>query len=214
LAGAAASIVVASGDGQKGVAGSDLRKPIVLRVVDDNGNGVVGASLSLSASSGSLADTVVATDSTGSANVSWTMGRSAGDQSLAVHVEGVKKLLKVVAHVTSAPPANLAFDDAPADRKSRDAGKKKSLLAVVTDVYGNPVPDAKVSFSTKSGTVSPARAISDAKGRAALVWKVGGKAGEQRLMGSVKGTDVTGEYVIDLGTHEPVARTASLRSGH
>jgi hypothetical protein len=85
---------------------------------------------------------------------------------------------------------------------------------VVTDVYGNPVPDAKVSFSTKFGTVTPARAVSDAKGRAALVWKLGAKGGEQRLLGSVKGTDVTGEYVLDLATHEPIARTASLRSGH
>jgi hypothetical protein len=214
LAGAASSIVVVSGDAQKGVAGSDLRKPVILRVVDENGNGVIGANLSLSASSGSLADTVLATDSTGSVHVSWTMGRSAGDQTLAAHVEGVKKLLRIIAHVAPAQAANLAFDDPPGEKKSRESGKKKSLLAVVTDVYGNPVPDAKVSFSTKFGTVTPARAVSDAKGRAALVWKLGGKGGEQRLLGSVRGTDVTGEYVLDLGTHEPVARTASLRSGH
>jgi hypothetical protein len=214
LAGAATSIVVVTGDAQKAVAGSSLRKPIVLRVVDDNGNGVAGVNLSLSASSGSLADTVLATDSTGSATVSWTMGRSAGDQALAVHVEGIKKLLKLAAHVSPAAAANLAFDDAPAPRKSRESAKRKSLLALVTDVYGNPVPDAKVSFSTKSGTVTPARAVSDAKGRAAIVWKIGGKPGEQRLVGSVKGTDVTGEYVLDLGSHEPLARTASLRTGH
>jgi hypothetical protein len=207
--------VVVSGDAQKAVAGSDLRKPIVLRVVDENGNGVGGVNLSLAASSGSLADTVLATDSTGAAKISWTVGRSAGDQTLAVHVDGVKKLVKLIEHVSAAQPANLAFDDAPRDKRSRDAGKKKSLLAVVTDVYGNPVSDAKVSFSTKSGTVTPARAVSDAKGRAAVVWKVGGKGGEQRVLGWVKGTDVTGEYVLDLGAHEaPVARTASLRSGH
>lgn len=214
LSGAANAIVVVSGDGQKGVAGSELRKPVVLRVVDDNGNGVGGATLVLSASAGSLADTIVAADSMGTARISWTMGRSAGDQTLGVHVEGVKKLVRIVAHAAPAPAANLAFDDAPADRKARDAAKKKSLFAIITDVYGNPVPDAKVSFSTKSGTVTPTRAVSDAKGRASVVWKPGLKGGEQRLVGLVKGTDVTGEYVMELAPRDPVARTASLRSGH
>ncbi len=86
----------------------------------------------------------------------------------------------------------------------------------MTDVYGNPVPDAKVNFSVKSGIVTPARAISDAKGRAALTWKLGSKAGEQTLKGVVKGTDVAGEYVtqvgLPVGTREPLTKPASLRS--
>ena len=82
----------------------------------------------------------------------------------------------------------------------------------MTDVYGNPVPEARVNFSVKSGTVTPARAVSDARGRAALTWKLGSKAGEQTRKGVVRGTDVTGEYVTQVGAREPVAKTASLRS--
>jgi hypothetical protein len=131
---------------------------------------------------------------------------------MAVHVEGVKQLLKVVARATPAAAANLAFDDVPGDKRSRGLAKSKRLFALVTDVYGNPVPDARVTFSVKSGTVSPTRAMSDAKGRAALTWKLGSKAGEQTLKGVVRGTDVTGEYVTQVGPREPLAKPVSIRS--
>jgi Bacterial Ig-like domain (group 1) len=125
---------------------------------------------------------------------------------------GVKRLLKVVAHASPASPANLAFDDVPADKRARDAAKNKRLYALVTDLYGNPVPDARVSFSVKSGTVTPSRVVSDSKGRAALTWKLGSKTGEQTLKGVVGGTDVAGEYVTQVGPREPLAKPASLRS--
>jgi hypothetical protein len=140
------------------------------------------------------------------------MGRSAGDYSLAVHVDGVKKLVKLVAHATPAAAANLAFDDAPGQSLSRESGKRKRLLALVTDVYGNPVADARVYFSVKSGTVTPARAVSDSRGHAVVTWKLGSKPGEQTLVGTVRGTDVTGEYVTLVGGRETLAKTVSLKS--
>jgi hypothetical protein len=122
----------------------------------------------------------------------------------------------VVARAGPAAAANLAFDDMPGEKRSRDPTKGKKLFALVTDVYGNPVPEAKVTFSVRSGTVTPTRAVSDAKGRAALTWKLGSKAGEQTLKGVVKGTDVAGEYVTQVGplvgSKEPLTKPASLRS--
>ena len=212
LAGAAASVVVSAGDNQRAPAGAELRKALVFRVLDINGSGVGDAALTLSPSGGSLSDTALTTDSLGIARTRWTMGHSAGDYSLAVSVEGVKKLVKIVAHATPAAAANLAFDDVPVDKRSREAPKNKRLYALVTDVYGNPVPDAKVSFSVKSGTVTPTRAVSDAKGRAALTWKLGSKAGEQTLKGIVKGSDVTGEYVTQVGPREPLAKAPSAKT--
>ncbi|HMG70633.1 MAG TPA: Ig-like domain-containing protein [Gemmatimonadaceae bacterium] len=212
LAGAPASILVSAGDNQRAPAGSELPKALVFRVLDANGSGVAAAALALSPSGGILSDTALLTDSLGVARTRWTMGHSAGDYSMAVHVEGVKQLLKVVARATPAAAANLAFDDVPGDKRSRGLAKSKKLFALVTDVYGNPVPDARVTFSVKSGTVSPTRAMSDAKGRAALTWKLGSKAGEQTLRGVVRGTDVIGEYVTQVGPREPLAKPASIRS--
>lgn len=214
LAGAAASVSATAGDNQKAPAGAELGKAIVLRVADANGSGVGGASLTLSPSAGTLSDTVLTTDSLGLAKTHWTMGHLAGDYTLSVHVDGVKKLLKVSARAIPASPANLAFDDAPAEKHSREVAKTRKLYAVVTDVYGNPVPDARVNFSTKAGVVTPARAVSDAKGRAALTWKLGSKNGEQVLKGFVKGTDVIGEYVTQVGQTTVAAKPAALRAAN
>ncbi len=211
LAGAAATIVAASGDAQHAAAGAKLPKPVVLQVVDENGSSVAGAALALSASGGALDDSALVTDSLGFARARWTIGHATGDYTLTVHVAGVKKPLKVLAHATPAAAANLAFDDLPADKRSREPVKPKRLLAVVTDVYGNPVPDAKMKFSVKSGTVTPARAVTDAKGRAELTWKLGSKPGEQTLTGVVGGTDVTAEYVTQVASHEVTAKATSLK---
>lgn len=212
LAGAASAIIVVSGDAQRAPAGAQLPRWIVVRVVDENGSGVAGATLSLSPSAGTLSDSALVTDSVGTARTRWTMGHSAGDHTLAVHHDGLKKLLKVTARATPAAPANLAFDDVPGAKRTREAASVKKLFALVTDVYGNPVPDARVNFSVKSGTVTPSRAVSDAKGRAALTWKLGSKPGEQKLSGVVRGSDVTGEYVTQVGgSREPAAKTAVVK---
>jgi hypothetical protein len=210
LAGTPTAIVVMSGDTQRGAAGAALAKPIVVRVVDVNGSGVASTSLQLAPSSGSVPDSVLTTDAQGNAKVRWTMGRSAGEHSLAVRVEGVKKLLKVAALTTPAAPANLSFDDAPAEAKTKGKEKSRHLYAVVTDVYGNPVPEANVMFSTKSGTVTPARAVSDTRGRAALTWTPGTRPGEKMLTGTVRSTDVKGSYTIEAAAvHEPARAPAS-----
>ena len=199
LAGAPTALIVESGDSQKGTAGERLRKPIVVKVIDANGSGVSDAALDLSPSSGVASDSVIRTDSLGRARINWTMGRSAGAHSLAVHVEGVKKVLKITAEARAAGAANLSFDDVIRHAKAnRSAERTKRLYAVVTDLYGNPVPDAKVSFTASSGTVNPKRAVSDAKGRAELTWKIGIKPGEQVLSGRVSATDVKGDYRIEI----------------
>jgi protocatechuate 3,4-dioxygenase beta subunit len=198
LAGAPVALLVESGDKQKGTAGEKLGKSIVVRVVDANGSGVSEAALDLSPSSGVASDSVIRTDSLGRARIGWTMGRSAGAHSLAVRVEGVKTVLKISAEARAGRPANLSFDDVIRHAKAnRSADRTKRLYAVVSDLYGNPVPDARVSFTASSGTVNPKRAVSDAKGRAELTWKIGIKPGEHVLLGRVGVTDVKGDYRIE-----------------
>jgi hypothetical protein len=215
LAGAPAGVVVVSGDAQRGAAGAALATPIIVRVVDANGSGVAHAALQLAPSSGSVPDSALTTDAQGMAKVRWTMGRVAGEHSLAVRVEGVKKLLKLAAQTVPAAPANLSFDDAPAPEKhGKTKDRSHHLYAVVTDLYGNPVPDVKVGFTTKSGTVTPARAVSDTRGRAALTWTPGTRAGEQTLVGAVRSTDVKGSYTTEVGAaaHEPAPRATPARA--
>lgn len=196
LAGAAERVLVVDGSNQRGRVAAPLRKPIVIRVVDADGNGVADVAVLLSPSAGTVPDSMVMTDSLGNARVSWTMGRSAGPSTLALHVTGLKDLPKVSARALPAAAANLSFDDAPAGDKTARA-RTKRLYALVTDEYGNPVPDAPVTFTVRTGTVTPARAITDSKGRVAVQWTLGTAGGEQTLRGLVRGTDVRGAYVTE-----------------
>lgn len=210
LAGEPIGITVVRGDNQHAAAGAELPHAMVIKVVDANGSGVADAAVVLSPSGGGVPDSAVRTDSLGMLRTRWTMGHAARDYSLAVHVNGVKKLFKLTAHASPAAAANLSFDDAPTPAGKSASAKVKRLYVLVTDVYGNPVPDAKVSFSTKFGVVTPARAVSDAKGRAALVWTLGAKAGEQTLSGAVRGSDVRGAYVTQVAERVP-AKAASTK---
>lgn len=215
LAGEPAGIVVVSGETQRGAAGAVLPKPIVIRVVDANGSGVSGTTLQLAASSGSVPENELTTDEHGLARVRWTMGRLAGAHALTVHVAGVTPLLKVAALTVPGKPANLSFDDALSPGPhAKPKDRSRHLVAMVTDLYGNPVPDAMVSFSSRSGTVTPARAVSDTRGRAALSWIPGTKPGEHTLTGAVRATDVTGQYTTDVSgaPKNPAARTSSSRA--
>ena len=214
LAGAPTALVILSGDAQRGAAGAVLVKPIVVRVADANGSGVAGTVVQLAPSNGTVADSALTTNEQGLVKVRWTMGRSAGPHALGLRVDGVTKPAKVSARATPAAPANLSFDDAPEPvSPAKSKAKSRYLYAVVTDVYGNVVPDARMVFTTKSGSVTPTQAVSDARGRTALTWTPGARPGEQTLTGAVRSTDVTGRYTTMIAgpAHESAQRATSSR---
>jgi hypothetical protein len=193
LAGAAARIVVLSGDRQRGTVGASLRRPVVVRVLDAAGNGVADAPLVVAVASGTLLDTLVRTDSTGRAALHWTLGRSAGSHRLGARLAGSMAPLDVVAWAEPGAPANLDFDEV---RGSPAGASKRKLVATVTDLYGNLVPNAKLRLTAKGGRVSPSRAISDGRGSVPLTWTPGSGAA---LSGEILGTDVHETYALDVG---------------
>jgi hypothetical protein len=70
---------------------------------------------------------------------------------------------------------------------------------MVTDVYGNGVSDAPVAFLVSSGSVSPARVMTDSTGRAVTKWTLGTAAGEQPITATVRGTTVKATAVVRAG---------------
>ena len=201
-AGAPAALALASGDGQRGRVGRALGRPVRLKVTDAAGNAVPGVEVTLEPSAGSLPDSSIVTDSTGRASVTWTLGRAPGAHRLAVRARGVERALEVAATATVGPAANVAFADAPA---TGTVGRQLAgaLVVQVTDEFGNPVGDATVSFSAKSGRVSPTRVVTDAKGEAKTRWVLGTKSGEQSLVVTVRGTEASSKLVVDATTAAP-----------
>jgi hypothetical protein len=194
LAGAPARLILVGGDNQRARAGAQLVKSIKIRVTDRTSNPVAGATVAFSVSGGSVADTALQTDSLGVASTRWTMGRTAGAQTLVVRIDSVPPL-RVPARALPGSPANLSFHEPPVEGQMGRALPGK-IVAVVTDVYGNPVPDAVVSFVTRSGGVTPSRAAADTAGRVRATWTLGPKPGEQALTGIVRGSDVEAKLVL------------------
>jgi hypothetical protein len=194
-AGAAATATISSGDDQKATVNALLRKPIVLHVADKLGNPVRGVRVALSTEHGSLADTSATTDSSGNVTARWTLSRSTGPQRLTLRVDGIDHRVDVVANAVPASAANLAL---ASEAMSGTTGKALGapIVATVTDSYGNPVADAPVVFSAKSGSTSPERIVTDSHGRAQTRWTLGRAAGEQALVAVVKGHDVRGTLTV------------------
>jgi hypothetical protein len=207
LAGGAAKMSVLGTAKREGVVAQVLRS-LELRVLDKKGNPVSGASITLEAASGSIADSVVTTDSTGTASVSWTLGRTVGIQHLTAEVEKLDHPLVILARAKAAPAANLVFVEPKPGTANRAV---QSLDADLTDAYGNPVADQPVVFSTRNGSVSPARVMTDSHGRAHTRWTPGSKTGERTLVAAVKGTEARATFV--LKAPEPPVAAKKVISG-
>jgi len=188
LPGAPAATVVIGGGGQSGTVGAPLSRPIALRVTDRNGNAVPEAQVTLLPAHGTVADSVLVSDSVGVVRASWTLGRSAGPQRLIARVAGVATPLTLAARARALRPANVAFPDSAVDGV---AGKALAgpVGVTVTDAYGNPVPDVLVTFKSGAGAVTTSRVMTDADGRALTRWRLGATAGEQQLAATVKGME-------------------------
>jgi Big-like domain-containing protein len=178
----------------EGAVGKTLRPPVEIRVLDRAGNDVPGVEISLLPAAGTVADSVITTDSTGRARVRWTLGRAAGVQHLTVKVDGIERPIEVTARARAAGPANLAFVTPKPGTEKRAI---QSLDVDLTDAYGNPVADQPVVFSSKFGSVSPSRVMTDSRGRAHTRWTPASKVGKRTLVAAVKGTDARATFVLE-----------------
>ena len=192
-AGRAATVAIVAVAKREGSVSKVLKPLVELRVLDRAKNPVPGVPVTLLPAHGSVDDSILTTDSTGRALVSWTLGRTAGLHRMTVRVEGIDRPVEISARARPAAPANLAFVEPKAGTANRAV---QSLDADLTDAYGNPVADQPVVFSTRFGSVSPARVMSDARGRAHTRWTPGSKVGERTLVAAVKGTEARATFAL------------------
>jgi hypothetical protein len=186
-AGAAETAWIVGGNAQTGTVGAPLPKKIAIKVLDRAGNVVPSAVVSFAPVRGSVTDSAVMADTSGVARAVWTLDREPGPHSMSVRVEGVARPLIVTA--TARPGAASAVELSPAQA----VGTPGKLLgdgveARVTDEFGNAVKGATVTFKTSSGTLSPARVVTDDNGRARTKWTLGRDAVEQSLVARVLGS--------------------------
>jgi hypothetical protein len=193
--GTSARLVLVSGQGQAGTVGARLSKAVILGVRDALGNGVPGVPVAVRALQGAVTDSTPTTDSTGHVAIRWDLGRRAGTHALELRVAGADTVVRANARARPGSAANVAFQDPPA---RGTAGTRTRLAALVTDAYGNPVPNAVVVFAANAGTLSVSRVATDTVGTAITRWTPAAAPAEQTLSATIRGTSIKATRAVTV----------------
>ena len=189
--GAPTALIVTSGDGQSGIAGSPLPADLVVTLTDQVGRPVVGQSVvfTVASGSGTVAPGSATTDSAGHAATHWTLGPEAGAQSVTAALDG-STTLAATFHATADPGggARIEVDAGEGQTATVGAPLPNPLVVRAFDEHGNPAAGVDVHWSAGSGgSVDPATSTTGADGRASAEWTLGAGAGSQTALASADG---------------------------
>jgi Big-like domain-containing protein len=134
-AGSADRLVQVSGNNQTASPGAELPQPLVVRLLDREGNGVSGRAVTwvVGAGGGSVGSSTSNTDGDGKATAHWTLGPASGTNTLNAVVSGVGVVGFTA--IAGSQPAELAFRVQPSDTRV-DKKISPAIEVVVLDAAG------------------------------------------------------------------------------
>jgi Bacterial Ig domain/Bacterial Ig-like domain (group 1) len=182
-------LVLVAGDDQTGPGGFALTDSLVVRLEDDNGNGIGNRSISwiVSSGSGSVSPTTVTTDPNGLAATSWTLPAAVGSYTVSGVFSGLPAV-QFSAMATPDAPTTIAL--ASGNNQSATAGTAlpNPLVVRVTDANDNPVANVGVTWAAQvGGSVSDATTATDANGLAQVTRTLGVLPGTYTTTATVEG---------------------------
>ena len=186
-----ASITAAPTDTIRGQAGSQVNTALTVTVKNAAGQPIDSATVTFAVASGggSLAAGAVRTDSLGRATNTWTLGQTAGVQTVTATVGALPAATFVaVASARAASAVTKIAGDAQTAIAGATVATRPSVK--VADQFGNPVANTAVTFAVASGggQVTGATANTDASGVATVgSWKLGNAVGANTLTATVQG---------------------------
>jgi hypothetical protein len=150
--------------------------PSVL-VRDAGGSALAGVNVVFAVATGGGSLTgpaTVATNASGIATVGgWTLGQTAGPNTMSATVTGVSPVVFTATGTAGAATSVAIISGTP---QTGPAGSVLPLPLVVEprDAFGNPVPGVTVTWATPdNGSLAPASGPTDAAGRAQSTWTLG-----------------------------------------
>ncbi len=186
----AARVVVISGNGQTGVAGSALAQPLVVEVQATDNLPVPGAAVTFRAvtAGGSVQQATAFADANGRATSTLTLGRTAGAY---VYEAGSGTLApaSVTATATAAPAAAVAIVSGDAQTDTVGRVLLQPLVVKVTDQFGGPAAGASVSWTRIAGNGTPGASgtTTAADGTSSITYMLGATASTDTIRASVQG---------------------------
>jgi Big-like domain-containing protein len=167
------SLVLVSGNTQTGAVGATLADSLVVRLIDDNGNGVGGKAISwvVGTGGGSPNPATTTTNPNGLAWTRWTLGPNTGSNLINAVFSGVPSV-PFTATAEAGEATKLGFTQAP-----------------VTTSAGSPMPTVRVAIQDASGNT-----VTSATGQVTLA--IGANPGAGTLSGTTTVSAVNGVAVF------------------
>lgn len=146
------ALVMVSGDGQIGAVGVPLADSLVVRLSDDNGNGVGGQPITwvVATGGGSVSPVTATTNPNGFAKTRWTLGGSAGSNLLNAVSSGLPSV-PFTATAQAGTAAKLAFSQVPVTTNA-GATITPAVRVAIQDAGGNTVASATGAVTMAIGT--------------------------------------------------------------
>ncbi len=193
-AGPAVTLEKVSGDAQSGGLNQPLANPLVVRLRDQYGNPVPGATVNWTVigGGGSVSPTSALTNADGLASTSWTIGGTGANQ-----VRAANGSLNVTFAATVTGLSAATVDPGNFRDRVGVIGQPETLTAAVRDANGVPIANATVDWvlTGGSGDFSTSTSTTDASGLASTVFTPGIAAGSNFVEARVAGA-TPGRYLI------------------
>ena len=200
----ATQLVGIGGNNQTGTVGSQLALKMTVQAIAANGHFVSGATVTFAAANGlgTVSQSTVATDLTGLATTTLTLGQAIGTYTFTATVVGAPSATtRVTASATSGPAASLGVVGGGDQVDTVAATLTAPLRVKVADAFGNPLVQQAVDFQVTSqnalllatpGTPASAtlRVVTGTDGIATVNVVGGTIAGTVRVTASVPQTSI------------------------
>ncbi len=196
LPGPAVKLVSYGGAKQTGTVGTTLPKPIVTQARDAYNNGVPGVNVAFSVSAGSLSPASAVTDAKGFASTVYTLPTKSGTYSVKASAAGLTTI-SFPETATASSPASIAVTGGNNQKAAAGSTLPLALTVVVRDQYGNPVPNASVTFSDNGagGTFFYANPVlTSSTGIATQIYTLPAAPGTYTVSASVSGVTTAANF--------------------
>jgi hypothetical protein len=190
-AGAAAKLIVVSGNGQSAPNGQTLASPLVVKVTDQFDNLKTNQSVIYSVTVGSglvngQANSSVSSDADGQARVNWKLGSIGKEQQVKVSIPGSTVADVFFSANATSKPARISILSGNNQTAKVAKALSAPLVIVVVDsmgaaISGHPVLFEVTSGSGKVNSSTSFTSASDTTGRVSVTWTLGTIVGLQSV---------------------------------
>ena len=211
LPGAAAAIAVVDGNPQETVVATGFTAPLHVLVTDAQGNPVPGATVQFAPAGTAATATVTATSAItgadGTASTTASANTIAGAHALVASIPAGASTVFNLTNLADTPASITAAASASPQQMTVGALFAAPLAVTVRDRFGNPAPNAKVSYAVPavqpSASLSAQSATTDATGGAWVLATAGVHTGAYVAYASVEGVADAAPFSLANTAGEP-----------